>query len=340
MVSHRFIKIVLFCLLCLLSPSGAPADAKLSTSSSDRLIRQQDELSALWSFYRQIYIRDGRVISLDEQGITTSEGQGYALLRAVWSNDRRTFEEVWRWTHTYLQVRPDKLFAWKWKGKVLSLDAATDADTDIALALILAARRFDVPRYEQEALAILYSIWDLEVLHLSTGSYVTAGNWAVHEAYPTIHVAYLAPYAYEVFASVDRRHEWRKLIESSYAALHWLYDDQGVSLPPEVIYLDKVSGRFALTRPGSGPAAEFSYDAFPLFWRVALDARWFGRSEAACARRCWASSGLSGRRAGSSSNGTRSRGSRGRRRKGCRSTRRCMRWRPRRCRNSPGGCPS
>lgn len=278
---HRFLKVVLLCLLCLLPSFGDEAHAKSSTASSDRLIRQQDELSALWSFYRQIYIRDGRVVSLDEQGITTSEGQGYALLRAVWSNDRRTFEEVWGWTQSHLQIRPDKLFAWKWKGKVLSLDAATDADTDIALALILASRRFDHPQYEQEALAILYSIWDLEVLHLSTGSYITAGNWAVHEAYPTIHVAYLAPYAYEVFASVDRRHEWRKLIESSYAALHWLYDDQGVSLPPEVIYLDKVSGRFELTRPGSGPAAEFSYDAFPLFWRVALDARWFGRSEAA-----------------------------------------------------------
>ena len=278
---HRFTKIVLLCLFCLLSPIGAAADAKPSITSIDRLIRQQDDLSALWSFYRQTYIRDGRVISLDEQGVTTSEGQGYAMLRAVWSNDRRTFEEVWRWTQAYLQVRPDKLFAWKWKGKVLSLDAATDADTDIALALILASRRFDIPRFEQDALAILYSIWDLEVLHLSAGSYVTAGNWAVHEAYPTIHVAYLAPYAYEVFASVDRRHDWRKLIESSYAVLHWLYDVQQVSLPPELIYLDKTSGRFVLTHPKSGPAAEFSYDAFSLFWRVALDAKWFGRSETA-----------------------------------------------------------
>ncbi|MDO9118192.1 MAG: glycosyl hydrolase family 8 [Nitrospira sp.] len=280
MLCHRFTKIVLLCLCCLLSPFGLMADAKPSTTSSDRLIRQQDELSALWSFYRQAYIRDGRVISLDEQGVTTSEGQGYAMLRAVWSNDRRTFDEVWRWTQAYLQVRPDKLFAWKWKGKVLSLDAATDADTDIALALILASRRFDIPRYEQEALAILASIWDLEVLHLSTGSYVTAGNWAVHEAYPTIHVAYLAPYAYEVFASVDRKRDWRKLIESSYAVLHWLYDERQVSLPPELIYLDKLSGRLVMTHPKAGPAAEFSYDAFPLFWRVALDAKWFGRSEA------------------------------------------------------------
>lgn len=278
---HRFLKMVLLCVLCLLPLIGVTADAKPATTSSDRLIRQQDELSALWSFYRQTYIRGGRVSSLDEQGVTTSEGQGYAMLRAVWSNDRRTFEEVWQWTQSHLQVRPDKLFAWKWKGKVLSLDAATDADTDIALALILASRRFDHSSYEQEALAILRSIWDLEVLHLSTGSYVTGGNWAVHEAYPTIHVAYLAPYAYEAFASVDRVHDWRKLIESSYAVLHWLYDDQNVVLPPERVYLDKSSGRFVMTHPKSGPAAVFSYDAFPLFWRVALDAQWFSRSEAA-----------------------------------------------------------
>jgi cellulose synthase/poly-beta-1,6-N-acetylglucosamine synthase-like glycosyltransferase/endo-1,4-beta-D-glucanase Y len=271
---------LLLVLLCLLSLVGVTADARPSTTSSDRYIRQLDDLSALWSFYKQIYIREGRVVSLDEQGTTTSEGQGYAMLRAVWSNDRKTFEEVWRWTQRNLQIRNDKLFAWKWKGKVLSLDAATDADTDIALALILASRRFDHPAFEQEALAILYSIWNLEILHLDDHSYVTAGNWAIYEEYPTIHVAYLAPYAYEVFATIDPQHDWRRVIERSYALLHWLYDDQHVVLPPEVVYLDKQHGRFVLTHPRTGQTAGFSYDAFPIFWRVALDAQWFGRSEA------------------------------------------------------------
>ncbi|HLZ34280.1 MAG TPA: glycosyl hydrolase family 8 [Nitrospira sp.] len=279
MLYPRLLKIVpLF--LCLLSLVGAVADAKPSMTSSDQFIRNLDELSALWSFYRQTYIRQGRVISLDEQGVTTSEGQAYGMLRAVWSNDRKTFEEVWRWTQRNLQVRNDKLFAWRWKGKVLSSNAATDADTDIALALVLASRRFDDARYEQEALAILYSIWDLEILHLGSGSYVTGGNWAAAEDYPTIHVAYLAPYAYEVFASVDLQHDWRRVVDSSYALLHWLYDEEHVVLPPELVYLDKTQGRFLLTHPRSGQASVFGYDAVPLFWRVALDAQWFGRSEA------------------------------------------------------------
>ncbi|MBH0189623.1 MAG: hypothetical protein HP493_12530 [Nitrospira sp.] len=127
------------------------------------------------------------------------------------------FDRVWVWTKEHLQVRDDKLFAWKWKSKVLSMNSATDADTDIALALVQAARRFDQPAYEQEALAILTSIWDLELLHTDSHIYVTAGNWARYEDHPVIHVAYLAPYAYEVFAIVDGAHPWARVIDYAYA---------------------------------------------------------------------------------------------------------------------------
>jgi cellulose synthase (UDP-forming) len=270
------------CLLCLAFLPGsfsAAASPPPAERSSDRYIRQLDDLSALWSYYKQRYIIDGRVVSWDEQGITTSEGQGYALLRAVWSGDRATFDRVWTWTKTHLQTRPDKLFAWKWKDKVLSGNSATDADTDIALALILAARRFDRPAYEREALAILASIWDLELLHVEGHVYVAAGNWALHEEAPVIHVAYLAPYAYEVFSSVDPSHPWRQVIADSYALLHWLYDEERVAVPPEIVYWDKGGRRLSLRQPKNGQIAEFSYDAFPIFWRVAQDAAWFGRAE-------------------------------------------------------------
>lgn len=255
-------------------------EAQLPTRSSDLYIQQVDELSALWSFYKQKYIVAGRVISLDENGITTSEGQGYAMLRAVWSNDRHTFAAVWSWTKQNLQVRPDKLFAWKWKGKVLSLNSATDADTDIALALILASRRFSDPSFEPEALAILDSIWKAEILRIGSHFYVTAGNWAVHEEYPTIHVAYSAPYAYEIFASVDPRHPWKRLVDSSYQILEWIYFQKRLPLPPEIVYINTRTRQLSLQHPRTGTSASFSYDAFPLFWRVALDANWFHRPKA------------------------------------------------------------
>src|SRR5262249_26980407 len=114
-------------------------------TSQNTYLQHVDELYALWGFYKYAYLEDGHVVSLDEEGITTSEGQGYALLRAVWSDDPAIFQQVWSWTQQNLQVRSDKLFAWKWKDQVLDLHSASDADTDIALALLLASRRFSVP---------------------------------------------------------------------------------------------------------------------------------------------------------------------------------------------------
>ncbi|MCP4432681.1 MAG: hypothetical protein GY806_17040, partial [Gammaproteobacteria bacterium] len=86
-----------------------------------------NDLDGLWNYYNYTYISGGRVVSLDEGGITTSEGQSYAMLRAVWSGDRETFDSVWAWTQKNL-LRLDNLFSWKWKNTILDKNAATDAD--------------------------------------------------------------------------------------------------------------------------------------------------------------------------------------------------------------------
>lgn len=234
-------------------------------------------MSALWSFYRYRYIEDGRVVSLDEDRITTSEGQGYAMLRAVWSDDLPTFERVWTWTRQHLQVRDDRLFAWKWKGRVLDVHSATDADTDIALALLLAARRFEEPGYEDEALAIIRDIWRLEILPVGDRYFPVAGDWAKREKVPTLHVAYLAPYAYAEFAKVDDEHPWSRVIDTSYEVLHWIYLERELLFPPEIVYVDRATGALALESPRDGRITDFGYDAFPLYWRVAADERWHGR---------------------------------------------------------------
>jgi cellulose synthase (UDP-forming) len=257
--------------------------------TKDERARELDELSAVWSAYRWKMIEGGRAVARDEGGITTSEGQSYALLRAVWADDRATFEEVWRWTREHLQSRPDRLLAWKWaNGKVLDSNSAADADTDVALALVLAARRFDAPAYQAEALALLDDLWRREVVATPVGHLPVAGTWAAGEPHPTVHVAYLAPHAYEVFAGIDARHPWRSLVRGSYALLRQLYLEDGLALPPEVVWLDRKTGRALLQHPVSGARSSFGYDAVPLFWRLAVDARWWGRGEGQVRRRALA----------------------------------------------------
>jgi cellulose synthase (UDP-forming) len=248
-----------------------------SGRSGDVRARERDELSALWSLYRYTHVDGGRVVAHDEDGITTSEGQAYAMLRAVWARDRAAFDEVWRWTREHLQVRDgDRLLAWKWKGAVLDRNAATDADQDAALALILASRRFRDPGYLAEARALLADIWAREVVVAGGRPIATGGNWAPGERHPTVHVAYLSPYAYEVFASVDPERPWKDLVASSYEILRFLFVERQLALPPERIFVDARTGALLLERPGTA-ATSFGYDAVPIYWRVALDARWFGR---------------------------------------------------------------
>lgn len=241
-------------------------------------LRQIDSLDALWSRYKYNFIKGGRVVSLDEGGITTSEGQGYALLRAVWSDDRETFDTVWKWTEQHLQVRSDKAFAWKWNGAVVDKNNASDADSDIALALILASRRFKSEKYNKLALEILNSLWKTSVVEVKGQSYLTAGNWAKEKSPYTIHLGYLAPYAYEVFSTVDYSHPWKRLVASSYRLLHYVYDEKNLPLPPERIYLNK-DGKILLSHPDRTTEEVFGYDTVPLFWRLAMDKRWHLRRE-------------------------------------------------------------
>ena len=252
-----------------------------SDAPPDQRIVRTDALAALWSFYKFHYLENGRVVSLDEDRITTSEGQSYALLRSVWSDDRETFDAVWKWTTGNLRGRGDALFSWKWKGHVLDPNAATDADSDIALALILAARRFDEPRFQGEAVAILRDIWKKEILVVGDACYLTAGDWSKRERVPVIHVGYFAPYAYREFAKVDSEHDWACVAKTAYDVLHLIFIEKDLELPPERVYFDRKKEVIRLEDPRTRAVGDFGYDVFPIYWRMAADWRWHWRMEGA-----------------------------------------------------------
>ena len=60
--------------------------------------RVDQVLADSWNYYKRHYIQaDGRVRRPDNGNDTVSEGQAYALLRAVWSGDQATFERCYHW---------------------------------------------------------------------------------------------------------------------------------------------------------------------------------------------------------------------------------------------------
>ncbi|MFP4467063.1 MAG: CIA30 family protein, partial [Candidatus Goldiibacteriota bacterium] len=75
-------------------------------------------------------------------GDTVSEGMGYGMLLAIYFDDKTTFDGLFEYVLDHLNSR--QLMAWRVdeNGNIVDAGAATDADTDIAFALIQASKRW------------------------------------------------------------------------------------------------------------------------------------------------------------------------------------------------------
>ncbi|HEX2910350.1 MAG TPA: glycosyl hydrolase family 8 [Chloroflexia bacterium] len=252
-------------------------------------------LYQLWQTYKNRYVQqDGRVRDPQRADASTSEGESYALLRALWQEDRGTFDSVLNWSLNNLQKpRGDKLFAYLWgrtsdnNWKVIDRNAATDADQDIAFALLLASRKWGDPRYQTLAQEIIGDIWNKTVVTVKGRPYLTAGDWAPALAHPVLNPSYFSPYEYRLFALIDpdKRHDWLALVDTSYEVIKGCtqngLDASSGKLPPNWCAIDKQSGNLvsALDTDKSFDS-DFGYDAFRTIWRVTLDYRWNGDKRA------------------------------------------------------------
>jgi len=239
--------------------------------------RPPDVLRESWRAYTEHFIQqDGRVIDYRSHNISTSEGQAYAMLRAVWMNDRPVFDKSYNWAVNNLNSgsRTDHLWAWKWgqdqngQWHVLDRAFATDADQDEALALVLASTVWKEPHYLVEARAVLANIWDLATIRLDSTRYLLAGDSLCQESTCRVNPSYYAPYAYRVFQRYDPSHNWGELVDSSYSVLNTVSRLTSTHLPPDWVTLRRETGAVSLSSPAD---SAFSYDAFRTCWRVALD---------------------------------------------------------------------
>lgn len=294
--------------------SATPAQAKdlklLVPSSQEAILRES------WQVYRDRFIQaDGRVIDLEaEDRRTTSEGQAYAMLRAVWINDRLSFERTLQWAEVNLARRDgtgklrDRLWAWKWGKReagfgILDENFASDADVDAVFALIVAARRWNCPAYLDLARLKLRDIWTLSVGGVGRNRYQLPGPAIAFWQTPDQLIwnpSYFAPYAYRLFAQVDPSHPWLELIEPGYRALTASGLVAGelspslppppaprpasprptppqptsVNLPPDWVILNPRTGTASSLPPEHPLKSIYSFDSYRVWWRVGLDLSW------------------------------------------------------------------
>lgn len=214
--------------------------------------------------------QDGRIIDYSRDSITTSEGQSYMLLRSLIMNDKPTFDLVFQWTKNNLQ-RPDKLFSWSWgktgqEYKILDENSASDADVDIAFALILACEKWNQNSYLDESLSIVRAIWDKETRRIDNYLVLMPGVEQTNSEKIEINPSYFSPYAFKLFHKYDDLHDWSLLVDSSYHYLAKSSEATESGLFPDWFLIE--NNRIVLE---NSTRSDFSYDAIRVFPRVLWD---------------------------------------------------------------------
>jgi len=264
--------------LLLLSVLGAV----LGCISARSELTERGMLSESWQVYKDRFIQgDGRVIDRKAAGISTSEGQSYGMLRAIWVEDREVFDRIWQWTNNNLNagVRKDSLYAWRWGKRddgswgVHEWVSASDADQDIAYTLLLAHRRWKDRRYLDYARAMLKDIWNKETVLVKGKHYLLADDQSQDKDQYRINPSYFAPYEYRLFAEVDGERNWRQLIDDGYEMLEIVSSASRVGLPPNWATIDPMTGEIKVADALINQDGDYAYDAIRVFLRISIDAR-------------------------------------------------------------------
>jgi endo-1,4-beta-D-glucanase Y len=231
-----------------------------------------DDVTYAWMKWKQAFVVDAgggtlRVKRPTNAGDTVSEGIGYGMLAAVYVNDRATFDGLW----AYARARLDENGVMNWHydagGGVLDGGGgATDADEDIAFALVMADAQWGAAAgYAAPAKQMIGNILAHEV---ESGSNVLkpGDRWGGSSQ---TNPSYLSPAYYRVFAAYTGDARWMAVVDSSYALLAKCANPS-TGLVPDWCNADGAAQR----------NSHYSYDACRTPWRIAVDACWNGEPRA------------------------------------------------------------
>lgn len=236
------------------------------------------ELRDTWEAYLRVYVSpEGRVIDFREDGVTTSEGQSYAMLRALWMNDQPAFDRVWSWTVANLQAgAAGRLPAWRWgllpagDWGVLDPQPAADADQLIIWSLLGATRRWKSKAYAAEASRLVERFWIEEVDEVGGRLVVLPGPWARGADPIRLNPSYFLPFVWRDLARWDKSRPWRRLLDDGYALLEECRGSTG--LAKDWCWLNATTGAVV-----AAPVPEhdnYAFEALRVPWTLAAEVKW------------------------------------------------------------------
>jgi len=237
-----------------------------SSQASPASVPSDPSRSAAQSFLTRYVEADGRVVRRDQGSDTVSEGQAYAMLLDVAVGDQRQFARVWGWSQLHLG-QANGLLAFHWKdGRVLDPNSASDADLDVARALVLAGERWANSRWTAQGRGYASAVLANETVELGGQRWLVAGPWS--KTSPLyLNPSYFDPAAFALLGRNGGDSRWAAVASSSLAALAADTGD-GRRLPSDWAQVDD-SGRVQASAPPGGGATLYGYDAFRTLIRQA-----------------------------------------------------------------------
>jgi len=204
-------------------------------------LEPENVLRGSWAHYKRTFIRDGRVVRPENNYDTVSEGEAYAMLRAVLMDDKKTFDDCLVWTESNLSRRVsmgDALLAWHYQsGQISDRTAASDADIDYGYALLLASRKWQKKSYQDLAREVLQAILDHETVVLEGKLYLlpyTTVGGAVTKPVAQ-NPSYYAPSHFKLFYEVSGDRRWLELADTGYELIGRLQRYAGERQRPAVV---------------------------------------------------------------------------------------------------------
>ena len=215
-------------------------------------------------------------VKFDDPSVTVSEGIGYGMLIMVYmdnatNNTQGQFDKLWNY---YVKFKNNNgLMNWKISGynSVSGANGATDADLDVAFALLIAYKQWGNESYLTNAKTLIQTIYGKEV-DASTSLLKPGDGWqSWNDAY---NPSYFSPAAIELFKTVDPSHGWANVLAKNYALVKLNAAKSTAGLPSNWCNYQTGIATNGNTQVG------FDYDAVRTPWRLGIGYSWFGHDTA------------------------------------------------------------
>jgi endoglucanase len=202
---------------------------------------------------------------------TVSEGIGYGMILAVYMGDRTLFDSLWAYEQEQAHLDSNGLMNWMITASdsVAGHGGATDADEDMAWALVMADRQWPGSGYLDQAKAQIQSIFSLEIN--ASDNLFKWGDTSNNTT--TAHPDYFSPAYYRVFGKVtDNASGWNGATTAGYALIN-ASRNAATGLVP-----DLCAANGAPT--GKATDAVYGYDACRTPWRIGIDWCFYASTDA------------------------------------------------------------